>query len=79
VNPFNQSISFNLTVPEDHDIQVGLYDTYGRLLMSNHQTAYKGINRIVLREPAGLQSGMYVLQVIYQGQAITRQLIKKIN
>jgi hypothetical protein len=79
VNPFNQSISFNLTVPEDHDIQVGLYDTYGRLLMSNHQTAYKGINRIVLREPAGLQSGMYVLQVIYQGQAITRQIIKKIN
>ncbi|HET7003194.1 MAG TPA: T9SS type A sorting domain-containing protein, partial [Puia sp.] len=79
VNPFNQSISFNLTVPEDHDIQVGLYDTYGRLLMSNHQTVYKGINRIVLREPAGLQTGMYILQLIYQGQAVTRQLIKKIN
>ncbi len=79
VNPFNQSISFNLTVPEDHNIQIGLYDTYGRLLMTSHQTAYKGINRIVMTEPAGLQSGMYVLQVIYQGQTITRQIIKKIN
>ncbi len=79
VNPFNQSISFNLTVPEDHNIQVGLYDTYGRLLMTSHQAAYKGINHIAMREPAGLQSGMYVLQVIYQGQSITRQIIKKIN
>jgi hypothetical protein len=79
VNPFNQSISFNLTAPEDHNILIGLYDTYGRLLMSSHQTAYKGINHIAMSEPAGLQSGMYVLQVIYQGQTITRQLIKKIN
>jgi hypothetical protein len=79
VNPFKQSISFNLTVPEDHNIQMGLYDTYGRLLMTGHQTAYKGINRIVMTEPAGLQSGMYVLQVIYQGQTITKQIIKTIK
>ncbi len=79
VNPFNQSISFNLTAPEDHNIQIGLYDAYGRLLMSSHQAAYKGINHIAMREPAGLQSGMYVLQVIYQGQTITRQIIKKIH
>src|SRR5450432_1802298 len=79
INPFNQSISFNMTVPEDHNIQLGLYDTYGRLLTSSHQTAYKGINHIEMKEPAGLQSGMYVLQVLYQGQIITRQIIKKIN
>ena len=79
INPFNQSISFNMTVPEDHNIQLGLYDTYGRLLTSSHQTAYKGINHIEMKEPAGLQTGMYVLQVLYQGQIITRQIIKKIN
>jgi hypothetical protein len=79
INPFNQSISFNITVPEDHNIQLGLWDTYGRVLMSSHQTAYKGINHVEMHEPAGLQSGMYVLQVLYQGQMITRQIIKKIN
>ena len=79
INPFNQSISFNMTVPEDHNIQLGLFDTYGRLLMSSHQTAYKGINHVEMNEPAGLQSGMYVLQVLYKGQMITRQIIKKIN
>jgi hypothetical protein len=47
--------------------------------MTGHQTAYKGINRIVMTEPAGLQSGMYVLQVIYQGQTITKQIIKTIK
>jgi hypothetical protein len=79
INPFVQSISFNLTVPEDHNIQLALYDSYGRRLMSSHQTAYEGINHIVMNEPAGMQSGMYVLQVLYQGQMITRQIIKKIK
>jgi len=79
INPFNHSISFNLTVPEDHNIQLGLYDTYGRLLASSHQTAFKGINHIEMKEPGGLQSGMYVLQILYKGQIITRQIIKKIN
>jgi hypothetical protein len=79
VNPFNGMISFNLTAPADHNIQLGLYDTYGRILMSSHRAAYKGINRVEMTEPAGLQSGMYILQVIYQGQTITRQIIKRIN
>jgi hypothetical protein len=79
VNPFNYTISFNLTVPEDQNIQLGLYDSYGRMLMTAHQSAYKGINHIEMKEPPGLQSGMYVLQVLCHGQVITRQLIKRIN
>ena len=79
VNPFNNQIAFNMTVPEDNSIQFILYDTYGRRLMSIHQTAYKGMNHFELREPAGLQTGMYILQVQYRDQMITRQIIKKIN
>jgi hypothetical protein len=79
VNPFNNSISFNMTVPQDHNIQLGLYDAYGRRLMSSHQTAYKGINHIEMNEPPGLQTGMYILQVLYGDQMITRQMIKKSN
>jgi hypothetical protein len=79
INPFSQTISFNLTVPEDHDIQLGLYDAFGRKLMSRQQTAYKGINHIELNVPSGLKTGMYVLQVLYLDQMITKQLIKKIN
>jgi hypothetical protein len=79
VNPFNSLISFNMTVPEDQTIQMSLYDAYGRILMSNHQTAYKGINHIDLSAPAGLQMAMYVLQVVYKDQIITRQIIKTIE
>ncbi len=79
VNPFNHSISFNMTVPDDNSIQLSLFDTYGRRLMSSHQTAYKGINHIEMNEPSGLQMGMYVLQVLYGDQMITRQLIKGID
>ncbi len=79
VNPFNNSISFNMTVPNDHTIELGLYDAFGRRLMTSHQTAYKGINHIELKEPAGLQTGMYILQVLYDNQMITKQLIKKVK
>jgi hypothetical protein len=79
VNPFVQSISFNMTVPEDHAVQVALYDAYGRRLVNQIETAYKGINHIELNEVSTLQTGMYVLQVLYGDQMITRQLIKKIK
>ncbi len=79
VNPFNQSVSFNLTVPEDHAIQLCIYDAYGRRLLNSHQNAYKGINRVELNSIPGLQTGMYFLRVFYQNQIITKQLIKKIE
>ncbi len=47
--------------------------------MISQQTAYKGINHIELNEPAGLQTGMYILQVLYNNQMIIRQIIKKID
>jgi hypothetical protein len=79
VNPFNQAISFNLTIPEDHLIQICLYDAYGRRLMIKRQDVYKGINHIDISGLSGLQTGMYFLQVFYQNQSITKQLIKKIE
>ena len=77
INPFNQEISFNMTVPEDRPVQLCLYDTYGRRLLSYNKTAYRGINHIEIPEPTGLQTGMYVLQVLYSDQMITRQIIKQ--
>jgi hypothetical protein len=79
VNPFVQTISFNMTVPEDHSVQLALYDAYGRRLMISSQGTFRGINHIEFSVPAGLKSGMYVLQVFYRDQMITRQLIKKIK
>jgi hypothetical protein len=79
VNPFVQTISFNMTVPADHPVQLALYDTYGRRLMSSSQNTFRGINHFEFNAPAGLQSGMYILQVFYRDQMITRQLIKKIK
>jgi hypothetical protein len=77
VNPFNNQISFNLTVPDDRAVEFALYDTYGRRLMSSHQNAYRGINHVELNEPSELQTGMYVLQILYRDQMITRKIIKK--
>ena len=79
VDPFINQISFNLTVPEDQTAQVMIFDSYGRRVSSSARSVFKGINHIELHEPAGLQPGMYVLQVIYRDKIITRQIIKQIN
>jgi hypothetical protein len=79
LNPFYHSVSFNLTAPEDHNVILSLYDSYGRLLSRESRTAYKGMNRFDLSHPGSLQTGMYVLQVQYKDQMITRQLIKAVD
>ncbi|MEO6962413.1 MAG: T9SS type A sorting domain-containing protein [Puia sp.] len=79
LNPFVSSVSFNMTVPEDHAITVSLYDTYGRLITRETQTAGKGLNHYDLGGLGKLQSGMYVLQVLYKDRMLTKQLIKKVE
>ena len=79
INPFVSSVSFNMTVPEDHAITVSLYDTYGRLITRETQTAGKGLNHYDLGGLGNLQSGMYVLQVLYKDRMLTKQLIKKVE
>jgi hypothetical protein len=79
LNPFYQSISFNMTAPEDQPVILSLYDAYGRLLIRESRAAYKGLNHFDLNRLGSLQSGMYVLQVLYKEQMMTRQLIKKIE
>ncbi|MDP4211143.1 MAG: T9SS type A sorting domain-containing protein [Bacteroidota bacterium] len=79
LNPFSSSISFNMTAPEDHDMTISLYDAYGRLLTKTSHAAYKGLNHYDLSSLSNLQSGMYVLQVLYKDQMITKQLIKKVE
>ncbi len=79
VNPFNHLISFNMTVPDDNNIQICLFDSYGRRLISKRLMTYKGMNHVELDEPATLQTGMYVLQVFYRDQMITKEMIKRIE
>ena len=79
LNPFYHSVSFNLTAPEDHNVTLSLYDSYGRLLTRESRTAYKGLNHFDLNHPGSLQTGMYVLQVQYGDQMITKQLIKAVD
>jgi hypothetical protein len=79
INPFVNQVSFNLTVPEDQTVQLIIFDSFGRRLTSSVRPVYKGINRIILSEPAVLQSGMYILQVIYKDQVLSRQIIKQMK
>jgi hypothetical protein len=79
LNPFYHSVSFSLTAPEDHAVTLSLYDSYGRLLSRESRPAYKGLNRFDLSHVGPLQTGMYVLQVQYKDQMITRQLIKGVD
>ncbi len=79
VNPFNHLISFNMTVPDDNNIQICLFDSYGRKIINKRLMTYKGMNHVELNVPVTLQTGMYVLQVFYREQMITKEIIKRIE
>jgi hypothetical protein len=77
LNPFSGSISFNMNVPEDRVITLSVYDSYGRLITRKSTSAYKGLNHYDLDGLGDVQTGMYILQVLYNDRMLTKSLIKR--
>ncbi|HKP31608.1 MAG TPA: hypothetical protein VJT83_02740, partial [Chitinophagaceae bacterium] len=46
INPFSNSISFDLIAPENGTAQVSLMDSYGRLIVQSKETYVAGLNSI---------------------------------
>jgi hypothetical protein len=79
VNPFGSSLSFNLTVPESATTSMTVFDAYGRILRREQVPAGAGLTSVKLNGFGNLPTGMYVLQVFYKNQVLTRQVIKRIQ
>jgi hypothetical protein len=76
VNPFNEMITFDLTVPEKGVALFTLVDIYGRVIKQEKQPVNAGWNSIQIYQLGILSSGSYILQTRYTDKTITRQVLK---
>lgn len=76
INPFGQSLRFDLTLARNNTITIELFDNSGRLVRKEKQLAYAGVNSLQLLETDRLQAGVYTLRVsTNEGQFKTRRVI----
>ena len=76
INPFLNTISFDLIVPQDKAVTFMVTDSYGRKIKQQGQQVQRGVNPIRITGLDALQSGVYSLQVQYGDQVLTRRVLK---
>jgi len=79
VNPFTNTISFDMVVPENQTASFVLNDAMGRIVKQEMQPVTKGLNNIKIYGLDAMPTGMYVLQVRYGDKMITKRVIKRVD
>ena len=76
VNPFSDAISFDLTAPNDDAIAFVLDDAFGRPVRREVQHVTQGLNTIRINGLGSLPQGLYILQIRYSDQTISKKIVK---
>jgi uncharacterized repeat protein (TIGR01451 family) len=77
-NPFIKDVNLQVQSNNEKAVQVRLIDFYGRTVFTTSQKLAKGTNSLKLHVPAGLSSGIYVLEVSAgNSRLLQKKLIKQ--
>lgn len=76
INPFVNTISFDLIVTEDSRAMITLFDNFGRMIRRVNANTSKGFNHVILDRIETLSKGTYFLRVEVNNEVINRSLIK---
>ncbi|HEX8315279.1 MAG TPA: T9SS type A sorting domain-containing protein, partial [Flavisolibacter sp.] len=77
INPFKQTLSFDVTTTSSSQIEVALLDASGHIIKRQKYPVALGINSLSLKEIPSLSGGMYILQVQQNGSIISRKVMKQ--
>jgi len=75
-NPFSNSLPFDLLLPENGDVNIVLYDMYGKPQKQANWKVSRGNNRLNLAGTSGLSAGTYILMVRFNDQVIQKKVLK---
>jgi hypothetical protein len=76
INPFNESLSFEMIAPADGVALVTLIDAYGRPVKQVRESYTKGLTNIRLNNLGSLAAGTYSLRIQTGEQVFTKKVIK---
>lgn len=77
INPFNQTLGFDVMVSANGKLDVELVDMFGKPVKRKSFMAQSGINALNLTETESLPTGTYILRVKNNNQVISRKVLKK--
>jgi len=77
VNPFANTLQFDLVLPGSGDVKATLFDNYGRSVkVYNLPQVNRGVTAIKIPAYNSLSNGVYTLKVEWQQQSISRRVVK---
>jgi trimeric autotransporter adhesin len=79
VNPFNNKLSFDLSMPQNSQATIILSDQHGRSVKVVKKAVIKGMNQVEIDNLGLLPGGTYVLQVITYSGSRAKRVIKVNN
>lgn len=79
LNPFRETLSFEMIAPADGVAAVSLIDMYGRIVKQSQEPFNKGLTNIRLNNLGRLPAGTYTLNVHAGGQVFNKKVIRTIH
>ena len=76
INPFVNTISFDLIAPENGTALVSLMDSYGRLILQSKEVYSAGLNTVRIHNLVKIPNGNYLLRVQVGTEVFNRKVIK---
>ena len=76
INPFKNNLKIEINVPSDGQMEINLFDMYGKIVSKKSLQAPKGNSKVDMDDISKLASGMYILRVQFNGELIQNKLFK---
>jgi hypothetical protein len=76
VNPFTDHISMELASPGNASILLSLVDMYGRVVKTQRQTLFQGLNNFEIAGLGMLSKGTYILQINTGDKIFSQKMMK---
>lgn len=76
INPFTNMLKVNVFLPESGNLEMNLFDMYGKCLIKKSFQLGTGNSEINFDNVTNLPSGMYILSAFHNGMVVQSKLIK---
>jgi trimeric autotransporter adhesin len=79
LNPFNQVLDFNVTLPADTRIEAELLDLFGKVVKKKSFAVHAGLNSLSMTDTEALPNGTYILRVRSGNEVISKKMMKQVR
>ena len=76
INPFHQSLEFDIIVTENSKIEVELVDIFGKAVRKKNFIVNTGTTSLRIDDTENLPPGSYIFRLYNKGEIITRKVLK---